>query len=157
MNLTSSSRAHLQWCFGQQGKSRDSKRRDESPAVRSRKASAFAAIALTGSFAAAHAQISLTSAVDLALKNSPQVKMAEDNLTHARASRDEAHDVYIPTISASSGIGFMAMNAREFLMVDVVVVSILIYAALGKLADSIARLLERTCLRWNPVYSPSGT
>jgi sulfonate transport system permease protein len=57
------------------------------------------------------------------------------------------------TVSASSGIGFMAMNAREFMMVDVVVVSILIYAALGKLADSVARLLERTCLAWNPVYA----
>ena len=57
------------------------------------------------------------------------------------------------TISASSGIGFMAMNAREFMMVDVVVVSILIYAVLGKLADSFARLLERTCLSWNPVYA----
>ena len=57
------------------------------------------------------------------------------------------------TISASSGIGFMAMNAREFMMVDVVVLSILVYAALGKLADSIARLLERTCLAWNPVYA----
>ena len=57
------------------------------------------------------------------------------------------------TISASSGIGYMAMNAREFMMVDVVVVSILIYAALGKLADSIARLLERTCLAWNPAYA----
>jgi sulfonate transport system permease protein len=57
------------------------------------------------------------------------------------------------TISASSGIGFMAMNAREFMMVDVVVFSILVYAALGKLADSIARLLERTCLAWNPVYA----
>ena len=57
------------------------------------------------------------------------------------------------TISASSGIGFMAMNAREFMMVDVVVVSILIYAVLGKVADSIARLLERTCLAWNPSYS----
>jgi sulfonate transport system permease protein len=57
------------------------------------------------------------------------------------------------TISASSGIGFMAMNAREFMMVDVVVVSILIYAALGKIADSVARLLERTCLAWNPVYA----
>ncbi len=56
------------------------------------------------------------------------------------------------TISASSGIGFMAMNAREFMMVDVVVVSILIYAALGKLADSVARWLERTCLAWNPAY-----
>jgi sulfonate transport system permease protein len=57
------------------------------------------------------------------------------------------------TISASSGIGYMAMNAREFMMVDVVVVSILIYAALGKLADSVARLLERACLSWNPVYA----
>ena len=57
------------------------------------------------------------------------------------------------TISASSGIGFMAMNAREFMMVDVVVVSILIYAALVKLADSVARLLERICLSWNPVYA----
>jgi sulfonate transport system permease protein len=57
------------------------------------------------------------------------------------------------TISASSGIGFMAMNAREFMMVDVIVVSILIYAALGKIADSVARFLERTCLSWNPVYA----
>jgi len=57
------------------------------------------------------------------------------------------------TISASSGIGFMAMNAREFMMVDVVVLSILVYAALGKLADSTARLLERTCLAWNPAYA----
>ena len=57
------------------------------------------------------------------------------------------------TISASSGIGFMAMNAREFMQVDIVVFSILVYAALGKLADSTARLLERTCLAWNPVYA----
>jgi sulfonate transport system permease protein len=57
------------------------------------------------------------------------------------------------TISASSGIGYMAMNAREFMLVDVVVFAILVYAALGKLADSIARLLERQCLAWNPVYA----
>lgn len=57
------------------------------------------------------------------------------------------------TISASSGIGYMAMNAREFMLVDVVVLAILIYALLGKLADSIARLLERACLAWNPVYA----
>src|SRR6476619_4588042 len=57
------------------------------------------------------------------------------------------------TIAANSGIGYMAMQAREFLLVDVVVFSILVYAALGKLADSIARLLERICLSWNPVYA----
>jgi sulfonate transport system permease protein len=56
------------------------------------------------------------------------------------------------TISATSGIGYMAMNAREFMLVDVVVFSILVYAALGKLADSVARLLERLCLSWSPVY-----
>jgi len=57
------------------------------------------------------------------------------------------------TISASSGIGYMAMNAREFMQVDVVVFAILLYAALGKLADSAARLLERTTLAWNPAYA----
>lgn len=57
------------------------------------------------------------------------------------------------TISSSSGIGYMAMNAREFMLVDVVVFAILIYAALGKLADGIARALERRCLAWNPVYA----
>ena len=56
------------------------------------------------------------------------------------------------TIAASSGIGYMAMNAREFMLVDVVVFAILIYAALGKLADSTVRVLERVCLAWNPVY-----
>src|SRR6202043_3358279 len=55
------------------------------------------------------------------------------------------------TISASSGIGYMAMNAREFMLVDVVVFAILVYAALGKLADVIARLLERVSLAWNPI------
>jgi sulfonate transport system permease protein len=56
------------------------------------------------------------------------------------------------TISATSGIGYMAMNAREFLLTDVVVFAILVYAALGKLADSSVRLLERICLSWNPIY-----
>jgi sulfonate transport system permease protein len=56
------------------------------------------------------------------------------------------------TISASSGLGYMAMQAREFLLVDVVVLSIIIYALLGKLADTIARLLERLSLQWHPAF-----
>ena len=40
------------------------------------------------------------------------------------------------TIAAQSGIGYMAMQAREFMQVDVVVLAILIYALLGKLADA---------------------
>jgi sulfonate transport system permease protein len=56
------------------------------------------------------------------------------------------------TIAASSGIGHMAMEAREFLQVDIIVLSILIYALLGKLADSLSRLLERLCLSWHPAF-----
>ncbi len=56
------------------------------------------------------------------------------------------------TISASSGLGYMAMQAREFLLIDVVVLSILIYALLGKLADSAARALERVFLQWHPAF-----
>ncbi|MFC0227913.1 aliphatic sulfonate ABC transporter permease SsuC [Serratia aquatilis] len=56
------------------------------------------------------------------------------------------------TISANSGIGYLAMNAREFLQTDVVVVAIVLYALLGKLADTSAQLLERIWLRWHPAY-----
>jgi sulfonate transport system permease protein len=56
------------------------------------------------------------------------------------------------TISANSGIGYLAMNAREFLQTDVVVVAIILYALLGKLADVAALLLERVWLRWHPAY-----
>jgi sulfonate transport system permease protein len=58
------------------------------------------------------------------------------------------------TISATSGIGYMAMNAREFLQTDVVVLAILLYAVLGKVADIVARGLERLWLRWNTSYQP---
>lgn len=60
------------------------------------------------------------------------------------------------TISASSGIGYLAMNAREFLQTDVVVLAILLYAVLGKLADVAARTLERIWLRWHPAYQVKG-
>ncbi|AMP03874.1 aliphatic sulfonate ABC transporter permease SsuC [Collimonas pratensis] len=56
------------------------------------------------------------------------------------------------TISAQAGIGYMTMNAREFLQTDVVLVGILLYALLGKLADMLARGLERYWLRWHPGY-----
>ena len=57
------------------------------------------------------------------------------------------------TVSAQSGIGYMTMNAREFLQTDVVVVGILLYALLGKAADAGARALERWWLRWHPGYA----
>lgn len=56
------------------------------------------------------------------------------------------------TISAQAGIGYLTMNAREFLQTDVVLVGILLYAILGKLADLFAKGLERYWLRWHPGY-----
>jgi len=60
------------------------------------------------------------------------------------------------TISAQAGIGYMTMNAREFLQTDIVLVGILLYALLGKLADLLAKGLERWWLRWNPAYQTAG-
>ena len=60
------------------------------------------------------------------------------------------------TISAQSGIGYLTMNAREFLQTDVVLVGILLYALLGKLADVLARGLEQWWLRWHPGYQKKG-
>lgn len=56
------------------------------------------------------------------------------------------------TISAQAGIGYMTMNAREFLQTDVVLVGILLYALLGKAADLVSRGMEKHFLRWNPAY-----
>jgi sulfonate transport system permease protein len=56
------------------------------------------------------------------------------------------------TIAASSGIGHMAMEAREFMMTDIVVLALVIYALLGKAADVAVRYLERRVLAWNPAY-----
>ena len=60
------------------------------------------------------------------------------------------------TISASSGIGYLAMHAREFFQADVIIFTILVYAALGFVADWIARQVEKRLLRWNPAYATQG-
>jgi sulfonate transport system permease protein len=64
--------------------------------------------------------------------------------------------VVAETIAASSGIGFLAMDAREFLRTDVIVLAIVIYAAIGVIADAIARFLERRLLAWHANYAPGA-
>ena len=64
--------------------------------------------------------------------------------------------VVAETIGAQSGIGFLAMDAREFLRTDVIVLTIVIYALIGVAADSIARLLERRLLAWHPNFGSRG-
>ena len=60
--------------------------------------------------------------------------------------------IAVETISAQSGIGYMTMNAREFLQTDVVLLGIIIYALLAKLADMATRWLERRALAWHPSF-----
>jgi len=60
------------------------------------------------------------------------------------------------TIAAESGLGHMAMQAREFLLVDIVVLAIVIYALLGKLADVLTQILERASLQWHPSFQKAG-
>jgi outer membrane protein TolC len=53
----------------------------------------------------AHAQISLATAVDLAIRHNPRVKSAEADVLKARAQVSEALDAYVPAITAGAGIG----------------------------------------------------
>src|SRR5699024_4186518 len=53
------------------------------------------------------------------------------------------------TISIHAGIGYMAMNARDFMQMDIIVLSIVLYALLGKISDIIAKYFEERYLRWN--------
>jgi len=73
--------------------------------MRVRAKCAMGLIMLTAFAAGASAQISLSSAVDLALKNDPRVKMSEASVAKAQASLEETHDVYVPTLSANAGYG----------------------------------------------------
>ncbi|EKQ58120.1 MULTISPECIES: ABC transporter permease subunit [unclassified Clostridium] len=57
------------------------------------------------------------------------------------------------TVASDAGIGYMAMTARELLQMDIVVLSIIIYAVLGKLSDVVANVVERAVLRWNPAFN----
>ncbi|MFY0762465.1 ABC transporter permease subunit [Metabacillus dongyingensis] len=57
------------------------------------------------------------------------------------------------TIPTEEGIGYLATNAREFMQTDIIILSIVIYAMLGKLADIIAQKGEKKALKWNASYN----
>lgn len=60
------------------------------------------------------------------------------------------------TIASDSGIGYMATAAREFMQMDIVLLSIILYALLGKLSDVLAGILEKRWLKWHPSYSKTS-
>ncbi|MYZ06325.1 ABC transporter permease subunit [Streptomyces sp. SID2999] len=61
--------------------------------------------------------------------------------------------VFAEQVNADSGIGFLMVQARDFLRTDVIVVCLIVYAFLGLLADFIVRSLERLLLRWRPTFT----
>ncbi|SEN42847.1 sulfonate transport system permease protein [Sphingomonas gellani] len=54
-------------------------------------------------------------------------------------------------INASSGLGYLINNARDFMRTDIIVVCLMVYAALGLGADAAVRLVERRSLAWRPT------
>ena len=54
-------------------------------------------------------------------------------------------------IAADSGIGFMMMDAREFLRTDIIVVGLAVYALLGAATDLLVRAMEHRLLAWRPL------
>ncbi|MFI6437848.1 ABC transporter permease [Streptomyces sp. NPDC050759] len=61
--------------------------------------------------------------------------------------------VFAEQVNADSGIGFLMVQARDFLRTDVIVVCLIVYAFLGLLADLVVRSLERLLLQWRPTFT----
>lgn len=59
-------------------------------------------------------------------------------------------------INATAGIGFLVMDAREFLRTDIILVGLVVYALLGLGADQLVRMLERRALAWRPSLIREG-
>ena len=66
---------------------------------------AFAAFAMVAT-SPARAQMSFYTAVDLALRNSHEVKMAAADVDRAGAGVSQARDAYVPTMAIGSSVGY---------------------------------------------------
>lgn len=56
-------------------------------------------------------------------------------------------------MGATRGLGFMLVEGREFVRIDVIVGGILLFSVVGKLVDLFVRLLEGHFLRWRDTYA----
>jgi sulfonate transport system permease protein len=61
--------------------------------------------------------------------------------------------VIAETLATTKGIGFLAMDAREFLNTNVIVLTMIVYAIIGVVADALVRLLETRFLSWHVNYA----
>lgn len=56
------------------------------------------------------------------------------------------------TIATTRGVGYLAMTAQQFMQSDIIIITIILYALFGKLADVLARWGEKKALRWHKSY-----
>lgn len=52
-------------------------------------------------------------------------------------------------VSSTTGLGYLIMNARQFGRTDIVIVGMLTIGIIGKLMDSLLKLVEKSVIRWN--------
>ena len=52
-------------------------------------------------------------------------------------------------VSSTTGLGYLIMNARQFGKTDVVIVGMLTIGIIGKIMDSLLKLIEKLIIRWN--------
>jgi sulfonate transport system permease protein len=55
-------------------------------------------------------------------------------------------------INADAGIGYLIMDARDFLRTDIILLGLIIYSLLGLAADALVRLIEQHALAWRPTF-----
>lgn len=55
-------------------------------------------------------------------------------------------------MGSSAGVGYLIMDARYFSITSLVFAGIIIFAAAGKLTDSLVKALEKRLLRWRDSY-----
>jgi sulfonate transport system permease protein len=56
-------------------------------------------------------------------------------------------------IAASSGIGYLIMDARQLSQSDVVLVGMITIGVIGKVMDSLIKWLERRLIGWKVSYA----
>lgn len=59
-------------------------------------------------------------------------------------------------MGSSSGVGFLMNDARSFSLTSVVFVGIIVFAAVGKLSDSLVKWIESRFLRWQDNFKGDG-
>ncbi|WP_019240697.1 MULTISPECIES: ABC transporter permease subunit [Bacillus] len=57
------------------------------------------------------------------------------------------------TIATSRGVGYLASTAQQFMQSDIIIITIILYALFGKLADLLAQWGEKKALRWHKSYN----